>query len=311
MTRAAGIIAAAIVCAAAEIAAGEGKPAGTQAGSPGSMIAAHVIVTVAEAGPAVSNLTAEDFEVWSDGVQVPLWQVSSEPEDLSVLLLIDASVSAIESWDISTDSLTTFIPPIDNGLIANLSARDRLGLGVFGRQARFGREFGSDKPSLAATEREVLRMDERDRIGPSPIWDAVDAATDLLAARPGQRAIILVTDGRATGNRKSLSAVVDHAMQADVAVTVIGRGFFFMSPEVTANAPAVNLMLLANATGGLFLAGAPQTTLFARTLNQLHHTYVIRFEPPLAGPAHRLQVRVKKAGVQAHVRSQYWTGRTP
>jgi VWFA-related protein len=311
MTRPAAILTAAIVTAGVAMAGGAGARAHAQTGVSAPLATAHVVVTVAEGGAAVSNLTAADFEVWSDGAPMPVWHLSSEPEDLSVLLLIDASVSAIESWDISTDSLTTFIPPIDNGLIANLSARDRLGLGVFGRQTRFGREFGSDKPSLAAAEREVLRMDERDRIGPSPIWDAVDAATALLATRPGQRAIILVTDGRATGNRKSLSTVVDAATQADVAVTVIGRGFFFMSPDVTANAPLVNLTLMANATGGLFLAGGPQTALFARTLNQLHHTYVIRFEPPAEGGAHRLQVRVKKAGVQAHVRSQYWTGRTP
>jgi hypothetical protein len=245
-------------------------------------------------------------------VPVPQFHVSSEPEDLSVILLIDASVSAIESWDISIDSLTTFIPPIDNGLNSTLSGRDRLGLGVFGRQVRFGREFGGDKASLAGIERDVLRMDERDRIGPSPIWDAVDAASDLLAARPGQRAIILVTDGRATGNRKSLSAVIDHATQSDVAVIVAGAGgFFFMPSDFTANAPSVNLALLANATGGMFFAGGSQTALFARILNQLHHTYVVQFAPPVEGTAHRLQVRVKKAGVQAHVRSQYWTGRTP
>jgi VWFA-related protein len=310
MIRPAGTIAALIVSAAVEIAAATGARTQTPA-SPASLVTAHITVTVGEAGAAVGNLTAGDFEIWSDGVPVPVWHLSTEPEDLSVLLLIDASVSAIESWDISTDSLTTFIPPIDNGIIANLSARDTLGLGVFGRQVRFGREFGRDKTSLAGIERDVLRMDERDRIGPSPIWDAVDAATDLLAARPGQRAIILVTDGRATGNRKSLSAVVDHATQADVSVTVIARGFFFMPPDVTANAPAVNLMLMAKATGGLFIPGGAQTALFARTMNQLHHTYVIGFSPPAEGAAHRLQVRVKKAGVQAHVRSEYWTGRMP
>jgi len=309
--RPAAVIAAAIVAAGIEVAAGSGALIQTPAGPLTPLVTAHVAVTVGAAGAPVNNLTAEDFEVWSDGAPVPVWHLWTEPEDLSVLLLIDASASAIESWDISTDSLTTFIPPIDNGLIANLSPRDQLGLGVFGRQVRFGREFGRDQPSLAAIEREVLRMDERDRIGPSPIWDAVDAAADLLAPRPGQRAIILVTDGRATGNRKSLGAVIDAAMQADVAVTVIARGFFFMPPDITANAPSVNLTLLANATGGLFLTGGPQSALFARTLNQLHHMYVIGFTPPAGGAAHRLQVRVKRAGAQAHVRSQYWTGRTP
>jgi len=250
--------------------------------------------------------------VWSDGAPVPIRRFSSEPDDLWVLLLIDASASAIESWDISTDSLTSFIPSIDYGLIANLSARDRLGLGVFARQTHFGLEFGHDKSSLSDVERDALRMDDRDRIGPSPIWDAVDAATDVLASHAGQRVIILVTDGRATGNRKSLAAVIDHAMRSDVAVTVIPRGFatpMFTPPDVTANAPGVNLMAMANATGGLFLSGGTQTSLFARALNQLHHSYMIGFAPPPDGTAHRLQVRVRRAGAQAHVRSQYWTER--
>jgi hypothetical protein len=147
--RPAGVIATAIVAAAVEIAAGQVAPAQTPTKPTAALVTAHVVVTVGEGGAAVSNLTAADFEVWSDGVPVPQFHVSSEPEDLSVILLIDASVSAIESWDISIDSLTTFIPPIDNGLISNLSGRDRLGLGVFGRQVRFGREFGGDKASSA------------------------------------------------------------------------------------------------------------------------------------------------------------------
>jgi VWFA-related protein len=308
MTGRAGLAVIAILSAALAVAARDGSNRQV-ASAAVPLVTAHVVVTLADAGAPISNLTAEDFEVWSDGEPVPIRRFSSEPDELWVLLLIDASASAIESWDISTDSLTSLIPQIDRGLIANLSPQDRLGLGVFGRQAHFGRDFGRDASSLAGIEREVLRMDDRDRIGPSPIWDAVDAATDLLASRAGQRVVILLTDGKSTGNRKSLSAVIDHAMQADVAVLVIPRGFFSMAPDPTANAPAVNLLTMANASGGLFLAGGTQTSLFARALNHLHHTYMLGFMPPTPGEAHRLQIRVKKAGVQAHVRSQYWTER--
>ena len=279
---------------------------------PSSLVTAHVLVTVADSGAAVSNLTAEDCEVWSDGVPVTIQRFSRERGELSLLLLIDASASAIETWDVAVDSLTTFIPPINNGLVANLWSGDRLGLGVFGRQVHLGREFASEQAAVTLLERDVLRMDDRERFGPSPIWDAVDVATDVLAVRPDPRDVILVTDGKATGNRKSLSAVIDHAMESDVAVSVVAQGTFLMPPDVTANAPAVNLALLANATGGLVIAGGTQTSLFARILNQLHHTYSIGFTPPvLDGAAHRLQVHVKKVGVQTHVRSQYWAGRTP
>jgi len=300
------LVAAALVAAPLSVlAAGQSAPP-----APGI---ARVVVNVADAAPVI-NLTPDDFEIWSDDTPVAVRHLSSQPDQLNVLLLVDASYSALGWTDQAADSLTDLFPAIDAGLIANLLPIDRLGFGVFGRQIKLGPAFSADPMVLATLEHDVLKMDEHDRYGPSPIWDAVDAGVDSLAPRTGTRAVILMTDGRATGNRKSLSAVIEHAMRADVSISIVGRGVFYLAPDSTANAPSVNLKLMSDATGGVFpdKSFVALNVLLGRLLNQLHHTYTIEFAPPVAdGAPHHLRVHVKKIGAVVHVRNMYWVERTP
>jgi hypothetical protein len=100
-------------------------------------------------------------------------------------------------------------------------------------------------------------------LGGSPAWDAVDAAVDLLQSQRGRRAIVLVTDGRSTGNVHSLGEATDRAQATGVSVFIVGLGLdetFYQGwnvalPKETQRArvrPAAPLELLASATGGAY-----------------------------------------------------------
>jgi len=55
----------------------------------------------------------------------------------------------------------------------------------------------------------------------SPIWDALDAAAALLRPEGGRRGIVLVTDGRSTGNRLGFADVLARLRRDGIAVFVV------------------------------------------------------------------------------------------
>ena len=90
---------------------------------------------------------------------------------------------------------------------------------------------------------------------PSPIWDGVCAATAVLADAQGRRILILVTDGRARGNRVGFAGAFDCIRQTGTVVHAIrvhprvGQGGWVEDLSVD---PSDNLKALAKASGGSF-----------------------------------------------------------
>ena len=96
--------------------------------------------------------------------------------------------------------------------------------------------------------------------GPSPIWDAVYRAAEVLEERTGRREIVMVTDGKSTANEHSFQDALDRAKQAGVRIHIgLARMELFRTSRqpVTLNAnhrgdPAARLKQLADATGGRY-----------------------------------------------------------
>jgi hypothetical protein len=86
--------------------------------------------------------------------------------------------------------------------------------------------------------------------GASPLWDALHAAVRSIDG-DGRRAIIVVTDGRTTGNTLSFAEILRRLEQAGVPV-------FFLCAERPKQAsvadPSVRLRRIAAATGGQYYA---------------------------------------------------------
>jgi hypothetical protein len=211
--------------------------------------------------------------------------------------------------------------PIREGVLARLRDGDRIRVGSISRQIRLSSVFTGEASALSAALREVLQVPETDRYGPTPIWDAIDTAVSALESEPGQRAILLVTDGMATGNRRSLADVTKRAALARIAVYIVQEPSTLMGPawrlvDRTSNPwlllmplqgppPEVTLEQLAEATGGThridastanyrkessgryYVADQASTRpgrleqIFAQVVGQLHRTYTVGFSPTL------------------------------
>jgi hypothetical protein len=96
--------------------------------------------------------------------------------------------------------------------------------------------------------------------GPSPIWDAVVRSVGVLEERTGPRAILMVTDGKASANEHSFQEAIEKSKQAGVRVNIgLARTELFRTsrPPVTLNAnrpgdPAERLKKLADGTNGRY-----------------------------------------------------------
>ena len=231
----------------------------------------------------VRGLTAEDFDVVSDGQACPIVSFSDRDVPLSVVVLIDVSAS-------TEVTVAWLLDPVQTGLARAFRPGDRVAFGRFGGTAiRVDRQFTDRPPAMIEAARAVLTLPveppERRRpatatagrfgpvtpdpvaqvrglngafgLGGSPAWDAVDEAVTVLESEPGRRAIILVTDGRSTGNVRSLDEAIRHATEAGVSVFVVGEG---LDEEIyqdnwTVKAqvrPTVSLEGLARTTGGAY-----------------------------------------------------------
>ena len=143
---------------------------------------------------------------------------------LQVLLLADRSASMSFDYDQFQEFRAKHpdIRPIADlrielprSLSAGLRQDAAVQFGSFGRTLLFSRVVGPDRAALTAAMAET----EQDG-GPSPIWDAMSRASASLAARDGDRIVLLITDGRASGNVLGFDDALKHVLAAGVRVYV-------------------------------------------------------------------------------------------
>jgi hypothetical protein len=133
---------------------------------------------------------------------------------LSLAVVLDTSRTV--RWD--RDALGEQLLALDEGLRPD----DRLRLSTVGGRA-FSTPFLADIPDLKRDVRRALDQGNDDGYGATPLWDALHDAITVLAQEPPPRAILLLTDGRSTGNRHGLVEIADYAMEHHVLVHVIVR----------------------------------------------------------------------------------------
>jgi len=261
-------------------------------------------------GQIVTGLTRDDFEISTGGSARPIESFASGSElPLSLVVLFDISASMD-----STLKRNVIRSGVEKGFVDRLAPRDRVHVGWFGKQISIGPPIMGNPRALIAAVRRALDPRDADRLGPSPIWDAVDSAVTALAQADGRRAVLLVTDGRGTGNRHSPEDVAAHAALSGVAVSVLGEDFE-MTLRQDGNTgvrvrPGVALQYIASTTGGLYVSdegAAPAPgPLLVRLLDDLHGRYTLGFAPAvLDGKAHTLDIKVNRPGVTLRARRTY------
>ena len=186
-------------------------PPGTQRSPDREQRVIHVAVEDT-AGRPVRGLTAGDFQVLVEHATSPVVEASVNSDPLSLIVLVDATVSA--RWhDQPLDRLLT-------RLAASLGAHASIAIAAFGRRPAIS-DFVPAGSDIRRTVGRTVDLPDEERRGPSPIWDALYAVAERLDSVPPPRAILLLSDGRASGNVRGLDEVADRIAGRGIAVHVV------------------------------------------------------------------------------------------
>jgi len=267
-------------------------------------------------GNPVSGLTRDDFEIVAGGTARPVESFAAGKEQpLSLVLLLDVSVSL--EYMVERKVLRT---AVEQWFANRLAPQDRVHVGSFAKQISIGPSLAGNPRAILAAARTALDPPKADTFGPSPIWDALDAAVTVLAQANGRRAVVLVTDGRASGNRQGPEESGARAIAAGVAVSVVGEDWeMSLRQDGTTGVlvrPGAALEWIANATGGLYVQDTAIPTapgpILGRLLADLQERYTLGFAPPTRdGKVHPLEVQVKRQGLKVRTRRSYVAPATP
>lgn len=280
----------------------------------------QISVESVDGGP-IPELAAADFELVIGGQPQRIVQVIP-PGPLTVLFLGDVSKSVV---DRTRTRVSTWVDPISSAVdhfVRALQPGDRARLmAVAGSAFEAGPTWTTDRQTLEAAARRLVPTGVPNH--GSPIWDAVNLALPLFANEPGRRAIVLVTDGRASGNSLHVEDVAKRAAAAGVAVSVVELEAtprtleMIGTPDVPSPAPF--LRMLAAATGGTYLMARvnPEMLVHApgplvmNALHQQRSSYRLQLDTLAGAPAGRVDVRVRRGGLAARVVSQPGNGVPP
>lgn len=260
-------------------------------------VAVYVTATDAEKR-LVSDLVREDFEILDNGKPVNINIFENRPVPITVVVMIDTSGSITASLGLVKEGAEQFL--------LRLLPDDQAQVGEFSDKIKFHPgNFIGDRDRLI-----YLLKHELDFGYPTRLYDAVDQSIERLLEVDGRKVVLVFTDGDDTASKVGVGKVMDKAREKDVMVYAVGLQVeYFNGQQRVRSSPDRGLKRLAEDTGGGYFELKKTADLgetFTRVAQELHSQYVIGFSPEvLDGKIHKLDVRVKKAGMTARARKTY------
>jgi Ca-activated chloride channel family protein len=258
-----------------------------------------VYVTVTDADKRlVSDLVLEDFEVLDNGKPQTINVFENKPTPITTVVMIDTSGSMTASLGLVKDGAEQFL--------LRLLPLDKAQVGEFSDKIKFHPgNFIDDRDRLV-----YLLKNELDFGYPTRLYDAVDESLERLEPMEGRKVVLVFTDGDDTSSKVGVGKVMDRARVKDVMVYAIGlENVYNNGQQRVKSSPDRGLKKLAEDTGGGFFLLKKTTDLgdtFTRVAQELHSQYVLGFSPEAVdGKIHKLEVRVKKPGMNARARKTY------
>ncbi len=279
----------------------QGSPAGAvqQQGPLGASIKRLVATgggraqaTVALTGPAAEGvkLGPDAFSVTIGGRPAEVTRVEAPGAartQVSALLLLDTSGSMKANDNIGRAKAAAL------RFVGQLEPGGRAGLLPF-----------ADRPAQASvlTSNGALLAPSIARLragGETALYDAVAAAAAALSRAPGERAVILLSDGADNRSLRTLDDAVAAAKRARVTVYAIGLS------DSGASLPGDALTRLARQTGGRFVTtqGAELASLYTSLGQELYSQYLVEVEVPPGSEREAelvVTVRARQARASAH-----------
>ncbi|HEY6507158.1 MAG TPA: VWA domain-containing protein [Vicinamibacterales bacterium] len=256
-----------------------------------------LFTTVTDAqGRLVPDLDRDQFTVLDNGKVQNLTVFENETQPFTVVIMMDFSASMTANLDRLKDAAEQF-------LIRMLPA-DKAQVGAFSDKIQFSGTFTSDRDDL------IGALGDLQFGNPTRLYDAIWESIDMLEGVEGRKVVVAFTDGDDTASRRGMGDALDYARAKDVMIYSIGmESEFFNGQRVTRTRPDRGLRKLSEETGGGYFELKKADDLgptFTRVVQELHSLYTIGFNPTaLDGKEHRLEVRMKQAGMTARARRSY------
>ena len=258
-----------------------------------------VYVTVTDSDRRlVADLTLDDFEILDNGKPQAINVFENKPVPITAVVMIDTSGSITASLDFVKQGAEQFL--------IRLLPDDKAQVGEFSDKIKFHPgSFIDDRDRLI-----YLLKHELDFGYPTRLWDAVDESIERLLPEDGRKVVVVFTDGDDTASKIGNGKVMDRAREKDVMIYAVGlQTEYFDGRQRVRSSPDRGLKRLAEDTGGGYFELKKTADLgetFTRVAQELHSQYVLGFSPEsLDGKVHKLEVRVKKAGMNARARKTY------
>jgi tight adherence protein B len=214
--------------------------------------AGRLKLTVAMGGPAWNGerLDRDDFAVTLDGRQAqvdkasPLGETQGPSGQLAVILAVDTSGSMIENGNINTarDAAANFARQLRSGT--------KVGVLSFANEPAVEQELTTDPAQVQAA---IQALDVDDPQGDTALYDAVKLASARLATQPGQKNLVVLSDGRHEGTSATLQQAIAAARKAKVRVFTVG-----LEPGPGFEQDQVALQTLAEKTKGAAVPASAQ-----------------------------------------------------
>jgi Ca-activated chloride channel family protein len=258
-----------------------------------------VYVTVTDSNKRlVPDLLLDDFEILDNGKPQTVNVFENKPTPITAVVMIDTSGSMTTALDLVKDGAEQFL--------LRLLPEDKAQVGEFSDKIKFHPgAFIDDRDRLV-----YLLKHELDFGYPTRLYDAVDESLMRLEAADSRKVVLVFTDGDDTASKVGVGKVMDRAREKDVMVYAIGLvNDYFNGQQRVRSKPDRGLKKLAEDTGGGYFELKRTADLgetFTRVAQELHSQYVLGFSPEsMDGRVHKLEVRVKKAGMTARARKSY------
>ncbi len=255
-------------------------------------------------GQFASDLRAQDFEIYEDGVRQTIRLFQHEDIPVTVGLLVDHSSSMGHKLDEVVAAARTFIhssSPEDQMFVVNFNEKVMLGLPD-------AVDFTDNSAEL---ERAIFRMPAQ---GMTALYDAVLRGQEQLqAGSRDKKVLIVISDGGDNASTHSLTQVLKIAERSSALIYTIG----IFDPDDDDKNPDV-LRRLAGATGGdAFLPDKLEdvVAICERIARDIRHQYTLGYVSSNAakpGGYRSIRVVARSAGngkLVVRTRSGYMAGK--
>jgi Ca-activated chloride channel family protein len=266
-------------------------------------------VTVTDAAKRlVPDLVREDFEVYDNGKLQQIGNFDNKAQPIHTVVMLDTSGSMTLQID--------FVKQAAEEFLIRLMPEDKGKVGAFNDKIEVKPDAGF--PFTNNRDQLIRYLNDLDFGYPTRLYDAVDFAIQELKPVDTRKVVLVFTDGDDTASKIGVGEAIERARVDEVMIYSIGmENDFFNGSQRVRTSPDRGLRRLSEETGGGYFLLKKKDELgstFTRIALELHSQYVMGFSPEtLDGKVHKLEVRVKRAGMTARARKSYVasSGSTP